>query len=95
MYVQNDLFRISYIFCLYAKQKIKEYIERIILRQRCDNLGVSLAGCQQQLDRDSWQPDLATEINKLRKLLSEEKRSCYGEGARLNEVHQLFEQVYF
>lgn len=83
------------IFLFICETKIKENIERIIFRQRCDNLGVSLAGCQQQLDRDSWQPDLATEINKLRKLLSEEKRSCYGEGARLKEVHQLFEQVYF
>ena len=62
-------------------------------RQRCDNLGISLASCQQQLDRDSWHPDLATEINKLRKLLSEEKRSCHNEGDRLLEVHQLFEQV--
>ena len=64
-----------------------------LFRQRCDNLGVSLASCQQQLDRDSWHPDLATEINKLRKLLSEERRSCHNEGERLKEVHQLFEQV--
>jgi len=65
-----------------------------LYRHRCENLGSSLASCQQQLDRDSWHPDLATEISKLRKLLGEEKRSCHSEGDKLKEVHQLFEQVY-
>jgi len=64
-------------------------------RQRCENLGSRISGCQQQIERDSWQlPELGLEITKLRKQLAEEKRSCHMEGEKLIEVHQLFEQVY-
>jgi len=65
-----------------------------LYRQRCDNLGASLASCQQHLERENWHPDLATEISKLRKLLSEERRGCVLEGEKLQDVHQLFQQVY-
>ena len=63
-------------------------------RQRCDNLGSSLAGCQQRLEEGQYTPhDLATEMNKLRKLLNEEKKKSLGETSRIVETNVLFEQV--
>ena len=38
--------------------------------------------------------DLATEVNKLRKLLSDEKKKIGSERNKLGEVHALFEQIY-
>lgn len=66
-------------------------------RQRCDNLGSSLASCQSKLEDGGGQyalPDLATEMNKLRKLLNEEKKKSLGETHRLAETNALFDQVY-
>merc|ERR1719431_122637 len=65
-----------------------------VYRQRCDNLGVSLASCQDKLEDERFYGDLVTEVNKLRKLLAEEKKKSHVENMRLTETHQLFEQVY-
>jgi len=65
-----------------------------LYRQRCDNLGTSLASCQSKLEDESYCGDLTTEVNKLRKLLAEEKKKVGGENARLGETHALFEQIY-
>jgi len=65
-----------------------------LYRQRCDNLGTSLAGCQAKLEDERYCGDLTTEVNKLRKLLTEEKKKVGGETARLGETHALFEQIY-
>jgi len=65
-----------------------------LYRQRCDNLGLSLAGCQQNLTDAHFQGDLVTEVAKLRKLLEQEKKKSHGESSKLTDAHQLFEQVY-
>merc|ERR1719244_1003303 len=65
-----------------------------LYRQRCDNLGTSLASCQAKLEDERYCGDLTTEVNKLRKLLAEEKKKVGGENARLGETHALFEQIY-
>jgi len=65
-----------------------------LYRQRCDNLGTSLANCQAKLEDERYCGDLTTEVNKLRKLLAEEKKKVGGENARLGETHALFEQIY-
>lgn len=65
-----------------------------LYRQRCDNLGTSLASCQSKLEDERYCGDLTTEVNKLRKLLAEEKKKVGGENARLGETHALFEQIY-
>jgi len=65
-----------------------------LYRQRCDNLGNSLAGCQERVSDPRYQADLGTEVAKLRKLLLEEKKISNGESANLSEAHKLFEQVY-
>jgi len=65
-----------------------------LYRQRCDNLGTSLASCQNKLEDERYCGDLTTEVNKLRKLLTEEKKKVGGENARLGETHALFEQIY-
>jgi len=65
-----------------------------LYRQRCDNLGTSLASCQAKLEDEHYCGDLTTEVNKLRKLLAEEKKKVGGENSRLSETHALFEQIY-
>eukprot|EP00092_Neocalanus_flemingeri_P006444 GFUD01006944.1.p1 GENE.GFUD01006944.1~~GFUD01006944.1.p1 ORF type:complete len:772 (+),score=204.99 GFUD01006944.1:164-2479(+) len=65
-----------------------------LYRQRCDNLGTSLASCQAKLEDERYCGDLTTEVNKLRKLLAEEKKKVGGENAQLRETHALFEQIY-
>ena len=54
---------------------------------------MSLEGAMAMLEDDRYRGDLATEVNKLRKLLTEEKKKSHGESARLAETSQLFEQV--
>ena len=63
-------------------------------RQRCDNLGNSLHGLLDKMEDDRFFGDLATEVNKLRKLLSDEKKKVGGERHKLGEVHAMFEQIY-
>jgi len=65
-----------------------------VYRQRCDNLGVSLEGVQARLEEERYRGDLTTEVNKLRSLLTQEKKKMYTETTRLAETSQLFEQVY-
>ena len=55
---------------------------------------VSLEGAMAMFEDERYRGDLATEVNKLRKLLTEEKKKSHGESARLAETSQLFEQVY-
>ena len=63
-------------------------------RQRCDNLGNSLHGLLNKLEDERYFGDLATEVNKLRKLLSDEKKKVGGERHKLGEVHAMFETIY-
>jgi len=63
-------------------------------RQRCDNLGNSLHGLMDKIEDERFFGDLATEVNKLRKLLSDEKKKIGSERNKLGEVHALFEQIY-
>ena len=65
-----------------------------IYRQRCDNLGNSLHGLLNKLEDERYFGDLATEVNKLRKLLSDEKKKVGGERHKLGEVHAMFETIY-
>jgi hypothetical protein len=73
---------------------------------RGDPAQVSLEGVQARLEDEGWRGDLGTEVgirggaqrlllqvNKLRKLLAEEKRKAHVETAKLAETSQLFEQV--
>ena len=62
-------------------------------RQRCDNLGNSLHGLLNKMEDERFFGDLATEVNKLRKLVSDEKKKVGGERLKLGEVHAMFEQV--
>jgi len=63
-------------------------------RQRCDNLGNSLHGLLNKMEDERFFGDLVTEVNKLRKLLSDEKKKVGGERLKLGEVHAMFEQIY-
>merc|ERR1719189_1615123 len=65
-----------------------------LYRQRCDNLGTSLHSLRDKIEDERFFGDLATEVNKLRKLLSDEKKKVGGERHKLGEVHALFEQIY-
>merc|ERR1719220_2511281 len=65
-----------------------------VYRQRCDNLGVSLEGVQARLEEERYRGALTTEVNKLRSLLTQEKKKMYTETTRLAETSQLFEHVY-
>ena len=47
-------------------------------RQRCDNLGNSLHGLLNKMEDERFFGDLVTEVNKLRKLLSDEKKKWAG-----------------
>ena len=62
-------------------------------RQRCDNLGNSLHGLLNKMEDERFFGDLVTEVNKLRKLLSDEKKKVGGERLKLGEVHAMLEQV--
>ena len=55
---------------------------------------VSLEGVQARLEEERYRGDLSTEVNKLRSLLTQEKKKMYTETTRLAETSQLFEQVY-
>ena len=57
-------------------------------------LQVSLEGVQARLEEERYRGDLTTEVNKLRSLLTQEKKKMYTETTRLAETSQLFEQVY-
>ena len=46
------------------------------------------------MDDERYRGDLSTEVNKLRFLLTQEKKKMYTETTRLAETSQLFEQVY-
>jgi len=74
-----------------AEQRLSQSME--LYRQRCDNLGSSLHACLDKLRDERYCGDLATEVNKLRKLLTEEKKKVGGERRGLGEVHAMFEQV--
>ena len=63
-------------------------------RQRCDNLGNSLQGLLDKVEDDRFYAGLVTEVTKLRKLLSDEKKKLGGERHKLGEVHVMFEQIY-
>ena len=49
---------------------------------------------QARLEEERYRGDLTTEVNKLRSLLTQEKKKMYAETTRLAETSQLFEQVY-
>ena len=49
---------------------------------------------QARLEEERYRGDLGVEVNKLRSLLTQEKKKMYTETARLAETSQLFEQVY-
>jgi len=74
-----------------CETKLSQSME--VYRQRCDNLGLSLASFQAKLEDEMYCGDLVTEVTKLRKLLSEEKRKSHGEIVKLTDTHKLFDQV--
>ena len=53
-----------------------------------------MEGVQARLEEERYRGDLTTEVNKLRSLLTQEKKKMYAETTRLAETSQLFEQVY-
>ena len=55
---------------------------------------MSLEGVQARLEEERYRGDLGVEVNKLRSLLTQEKKKMYTETTRLAETSQLFEQVY-
>ena len=75
-----------------AEDRLVQSME--LYRQRCDNLGTSLHSLRDKIEDERFFGDLATEVNKLRKLLSDEKKKVGGERTQLGEVHTLFEQIY-
>ena len=75
-----------------AEDRLVQSME--LYRQRCDNLGTSLHSLRDKIEDERFFGDLATEVNKLRKLLSDEKKKVGGEKTQLGEVHTLFEQIY-
>ena len=75
-----------------AEERLTQSME--LYRQRCDNLGTSLHSLRDKIEDERFFGDLATEVNKLRKLLSDEKKKVGGEKTQLGEVHTLFEQIY-